>query len=821
MTPQFDSGPIPALPMKRILYYAWIARFGGAEQYFCDLSRGMAARGYDVTLCLDLYPSHAQPDLFRAALRDSQVRIVDAPPMKSARSLYAAVAQRSDYLRSFRPDLIHFNQGGPGDSWLEMTAARWLPVPVVSTSHVPSLHATSRPQPLRKRIRRRLLGWLFPGAADRYVVVSESNRDFLHRYHHVPARHIRVIHLGLDAGCFGELRRDHDVLRPFGVDPRHVVIGSVGGLNWRKAQHVLIQAADILLKQPTGELLRFVIVGGGEREADLRDMVNALGLSGRVILTGPVNHETIPRVLSRFDIYAMSSEVEGQPYALLEAMAAGLPVVTTAVDGIPDIVTHLRTGLLVPRGDYVQLADGLTTVLRDADLRQALGAAARQMIDERYRMATMLDTTEDVYHELWKSRLFLCWRPLRKTICHAAIRGVALARRTRRLTRRTRNEYATQRKLRKAIGLIPEALDFGAFRRRVLAFSDSLRSSGTVGEYRYAPSAAAPVLYASVYAAMLHDLLDDLQCREAAEKQLWAAYICGFQCEDGLFRDPRLANGIAETEDWWGWRHLAAHAVTALTCLGGRAPHPFRFLEPLYGAGKTRAWIAALPWQTRPSYVSNTVMNYGVLLQYERDFRENAFANQALAEIYGFLEETVSADTGLWHQQRPRSREELSTAVQTAYHLWILYFYDQRPIRFIEQAIGSCMATQKRLGGFGVPLNSSACEDIDTVDPLSRFCLLSQHRREHIGKSLRRGAKWILSNQMADGGFVFRRFEPFVYGHPLMATGVDESSLFATWFRVLSLAYASQVPAADPFVGAHWRFPVCPGYQFWRMEQAS
>jgi len=69
-----------------------------------------------------------------------------------------------------------------------------------------------------------------------------------------------------------------------------------------------------------------------------------------------------------------------------------------------------------------------------------------------------------------------------------------------------------------------------------------------------------------------------------------------------------------------------------------------------------------------------------------------------------------------------------SLMVVTAYHFWILYFYDKRPIQYVEQAIDTILATQNKFGGFGVPLNSSACEDIDSIDPLCRFYFITDYK---------------------------------------------------------------------------------------------
>lgn len=348
---------------------------------------------------------------------------------------------------------------------------------------------------------------------------------------------------------------------------------------------------------------------------------------------------------------------------------------------------------------------------------------------------------------------------------------------------------------------------------RAAEFTEARRFTGEGFFYRYANN-GWPNLYATTYAAMFHGLSEDLSNGNVVNNK-WSQFINSYQSSDGLYRDLMLENAIAEDEDWWGWRHLSAHVVTALTCLGARTNYPFHFLEPMYDAEVCHDWITHLPWREKPDFVSNTVMNYGVLLQYNRDYWGHKGAAKALDVIYAYLDSIQDPESGLWGYDKSGGAWGLSRAVQTAYHLWNLYFYDQRPVHYIEPAIDHLLKTQNELGGFGVPLNSSACEDIDSIDPLCRFSLLTDYRRDDIHNALRRALRWVPLNQMEDGGFVFRRFESFEYGHPLMATGPDESNLFATWFRMLSIAYITEILDPEHTETPRWQWVQCPGYQFW------
>ena len=160
---------------------------------------------------------------------------------------------------------------------------------------------------------------------------------------------------------------------------------------------------------------------------------------------------------------------------------------------------------------------------------------------------------------------------------------------------------------------------------------------------------------------------------------------------------------------------------------------------------------------------------------------------------------------------------ERSQGVQTGYHFWCLYFYDDRPVQYADRIIDSCLATQNRLGGFGVQLNSSACEDIDSIDPLVRLSLKTDYRHGEILIALERALVWVLVNwNPSDGGWVFRRHQPYdIVPHKCMWADKDQSFMAYTWFRMLSLAYLSKALPEMSVAGCRWQWSRFPGHQFW------
>jgi predicted O-methyltransferase YrrM len=343
-----------------------------------------------------------------------------------------------------------------------------------------------------------------------------------------------------------------------------------------------------------------------------------------------------------------------------------------------------------------------------------------------------------------------------------------------------------------------------------LKFTEELKVNSTAfGRYRYAPSIAQPSLYASVFAALLRDLTGDLDRVSADDKMNWISYINSFQCDDGLFRDPITSNEIAEIEDWWGWRHLTLLCVMALTALGDKPRRRLAWLDKFAARDAVEGWLAGMDWGEKVDVTSNAVQNAVACMQFARDFMGEGWFATAIDDALQFLSKRCNKITGLWGSP-PLTPEVLSRQVQAAYHFWLLYMYDSVTIPHRDRAIAQVLKTQSGLGGYNPALSlSSACEDIASIDPTVRFGLGSI--RNHCVASINRALPWVLYNFNSDGGAVLRRDSAFIYGHPLLSSGPNESNIFATWFRMLSLALIDTV---KPIQKVKWTFLNAPGYQF-------
>jgi hypothetical protein len=343
------------------------------------------------------------------------------------------------------------------------------------------------------------------------------------------------------------------------------------------------------------------------------------------------------------------------------------------------------------------------------------------------------------------------------------------------------------------------------------------------GSYRYSLACGVPTLYSSTYAAMARSLLRDL---DGVDASAWAAYLNAHQDDDGLYRDPLIygQGWYADDPLWCGRSHLTCHVVTALTCLGATAPKTIGWLDPWRDCDALLRWLQSRDWGARVGWTGNEIMNVGTLLQYARDVHHDDRAGRAVACLLDWLEtHHLNPQTGVWGSLDLTDPGLRSHAVQAAYHWWPLFAYDGRLFPHVDRALATVLATQNPRGGFGWgvhnpadPLSSSACEDMDSLDPLARMLGQTTHRDDEVRAALQRGGEWVLTNQMPDGGFVFVLERPFEYGHPQLRGEAGQGAMFPTWFRLLSLALIGMALPDSPLGQLDWQFTTCPGMQFWR-----
>lgn len=215
-----------------------------------------------------------------------------------------------------------------------------------------------------------------------------------------------VVHNGVDITRFDPDRAAPDLRRRFFGSSDVFVFGMLGRVHPVKGQIEFLKAArEIAAVDPRA---RFLIVGDappgwGAYKAEVERAIHDFGLAGRALLTNVASSE-IPAVLGNLDVLMAPSIVESFSYSLLEAMSMRLPIVTTDVGGVREMMVHGQSGLIVPPGDTPALLREAKRLLADAELRARIGRAARVRVEERFTLATMAARTTAIYREVMQAR---------------------------------------------------------------------------------------------------------------------------------------------------------------------------------------------------------------------------------------------------------------------------------------------------------------------------------------------------------------------------------------------------------------------------------
>jgi len=355
----------------KILHTEASKGWGGQEIRILDEAEGLRARGHDVQLAA---PPEAA--IFEAAKRRAipvHAVALDRRRLRSLRALRALI-------REFEPEIIVSHSSS--DSWLVAAATRFLsPRPtIVRLRHISGAVARG---PLNR--------WLYGRVPARVVTTGIFINNVLIERLSLDPAHIVAIPTGTDLGRFtpGDRAAARTAL---GLAVEAKLIGIVATLRSWKGHRFLVTA----MTDPRLAGVRLVVVGDGPQEPALRAQIAELGLGERVTLAG--RQDNVLPWLRALDVFVLpSTENEGLPQALMQAMACALPVVTTAAGAIPELVRGGENGLVVPAGNPAALAEAIARLFDDRALAGRLAAAGRREVEQKHTQAAMLDAMEGIF----------------------------------------------------------------------------------------------------------------------------------------------------------------------------------------------------------------------------------------------------------------------------------------------------------------------------------------------------------------------------------------------------------------------------------------
>lgn len=357
---------------QTILHTEWSDGWGGQERRILAEMVGMRDRGHRPLLaCRPTCRLGAE-----AAKNDIQVFHFPF----AGKFHPATIIGLKRLIRSEGVDLVNTHSGM--DSWAGGIAARLAGVSLVRTRH------------LNLPLRRNFLNFVhyLPHAV---VTCGEAMRRQLVDLGFSGDKVISIP-TGIDFATFVPRRQRHEVRRELGIADAAFMILMIGVIRGVKRHEIALQAfAAFQRKYPEAVL---VLAGDGPMRVDMERLVADLGIGRRVLFLG--HRDDIPDLLGAADCLLLTSRSEGVPQAVTQALGCGVPVVATAVGGVPELIPNERTGLLVPPESVDETARALLRLASEAGLATALGTEGRHHVMKHYSLGAMLDATEALYGRL-------------------------------------------------------------------------------------------------------------------------------------------------------------------------------------------------------------------------------------------------------------------------------------------------------------------------------------------------------------------------------------------------------------------------------------
>lgn len=358
---------------------------GGAERLMIPLLQNLDRDRFTARVCV--LKTHRENPLAED-IRALGVP-VDGVNVSGLRDL-AALGRLRAYLKGHHANLVH-TQLEFADVFGNL-AAKTLRLPSICTVHVlPSREGRAKTW-LHQRVEWLALRWF----CDRVLTVSEETRQHYIAESGIPAHKILTLYNGIDLSPYTRLELDLArvaVREEFHLPPDSLLLATVAVLRPQKGIEYMIRALpDVAAAHPNA---RYLIVGDGSHREALEAEAKKTGMAERIVFAG-MRRDT-SRLLAASDVFVLPTLTEALPTVLAEAMASSLPIVASAVGGVPEMVTDGENGLLVPPAQPAALSRACTALLNDAELRQRMGGRGWQIVNEKFNVAAQVRELEEIY----------------------------------------------------------------------------------------------------------------------------------------------------------------------------------------------------------------------------------------------------------------------------------------------------------------------------------------------------------------------------------------------------------------------------------------
>ena len=379
---QVDSMDNTTAPIRPVvLHVLHRMGIGGAEVLVDQMVRNMADRYSFIVACLDEVGTLGE-SLLHDGVRVADLGRASGIDRGCIKRLHKLVADAS-------VNLVHAHQYTP---FFYSVAARGLVgrVPIVFTEH-------GRHFPDKPRWKRVLFNRLTTRKCDQIVGVGDAVKIALVKNEGFREPQVKVIYNGVAAEGIEETRVDRaGVRRELRIPQDAQIIIHVARLDYLKDHRTAVRAFARVAKNVPNVFM--IIVGNGPEQAGITEEIQSLDCENRIRMIG--ERQDVPRLLKASDVMLLSSISEGIPLTIIEGMLAGLPVVSTAVGGVPELIEDRQQGFLVPLGEVQLMSCRLEQLLRSSSLRQEMGVAARWRAQNVFDERTMHCQYDALYRKL-------------------------------------------------------------------------------------------------------------------------------------------------------------------------------------------------------------------------------------------------------------------------------------------------------------------------------------------------------------------------------------------------------------------------------------
>lgn len=359
---------------------------GGMKNHLIDLVRRTDKTRFDVTVAC---PPNSQ---LWDSLYEMNIKLIPIPLVGeiSPAKDYAAIRILIKHLHNTKTSILHAHSSkGALVGRLAAVVAR-TPV-VIFTAHN-SIFYEEWPG-WKKRLFASVEKFL-ARFTDRIITVSDALKQEIMEMEGLPSKQITTIYNGIEVDKFTGKSDPLHIRKSMNIPELGPVVGTIARLAPQKGISFFLKAASLLKEYQ----VNFVIIGDGPLEESLKQEAVDLGLQGRVTFTG--RREDISDILSTLDIFVLPSVTEGLPLTILEAMAAGKPIVATRVGGIPEVIVDGKTGIIVPPKDPEAMAVALASLLGGREKMAKIGLAGQKLVKDKFTIDTMVERTMNLYSQL-------------------------------------------------------------------------------------------------------------------------------------------------------------------------------------------------------------------------------------------------------------------------------------------------------------------------------------------------------------------------------------------------------------------------------------